>query len=161
MPGSTTHRAVARHTRRNANRNGAAIRRHRRAPTSIAYFDVKPGEVLSIGGRRITLGVRQVGRDGSAIAEVHSPFHEGSRRIRRGQYMRLDRAVGVFNYGNRHHGRRMHIRVELIGEPRPSIEKLPWSDVEETAGEFGSGTADSGNHKAAVPLGAGIKSRRR
>lgn len=88
------------------------------------YCDLRPGETLSIGQRRIALSIRRLARDGSALTDIHSPYHTGPRMLKRGQYVRLDARVGIYNFGNRHHGRRMHLRLEVRGETDPEIEKV-------------------------------------
>lgn len=91
----------------------------------ITFCDLKPGETLSIGEGRITLQLQHLNPDGSARVEVSSPLHRGRRLLASGQYMRLDDQTGLFNYGNRHHGRRIHLRIEFRNQELPPIKILP------------------------------------
>lgn len=88
------------------------------------YYDLKPGEKLAIEQRGIALEVRRLATDGSAFADIQSRYHRGRRFLRRGQYVRLDERTGIYNFGNRHHGRRMHIRLEIYQNRPASIEKI-------------------------------------
>lgn len=90
----------------------------------ITFCDLKQGETLSIGEGRITLQLQHLDPDGSARLEVASPFHRGRRLLLSGQYLQLDKQTGIFNHGNRHHGRRIHLRIESHGQELAPIKKL-------------------------------------
>lgn len=94
------------------------------------YFDLKPDQTLTIPDEGIEVTLRGLQPDGSAIAEIRSPFHQGTRYLHRRQYVRLAKHAGLFSYGHRHNGRRIHFRLEFDAERLPSFDRHPRADVE-------------------------------
>ena len=71
------------------------------------YLDLREGDNLRIGDYR--LRVKSISKDGSAQLEIGERHYT----FRRCKFVFLDGNTRIYNFGNRHHGRIAHIRIEM------------------------------------------------
>ena len=71
------------------------------------YIDLKEGDKLRMGGLELTLLVIR-DKNRAMVKVAHKVFG-----IEKKEYCNLSKCVGLFNYGNRHHGKLVHVRLEL------------------------------------------------
>jgi len=71
------------------------------------YFDLKEGDKLRMGSLELTLLVIR-DKNRAMVKVAHKVFGIGKK-----EYCNLSSCIGLFNYGNRHHGNIVHVRLEL------------------------------------------------
>lgn len=71
------------------------------------YVDLKQGDRLRVGD--IGMRVLSISEDGTA--KVRTP--RGEYKFRKSRHMVFHKDLIIYNFGNRHHGRRAHVRIDM------------------------------------------------
>lgn len=100
----------------------------------LAYFDLRPGDALDIRERDIYIGLTRLDSDGTAVLELQCENHQGTCSLAEGRFLGLDGVIGIYNFGHRKRGRRMHVRVEIRAKSPPGIQVIRAGEVDADSG---------------------------